>query len=110
MCASAQSRTADQEALAAQGALREYAIKDAMIAASFFMLAAESYGLATSPINGWDEALVTRAIGVEGRDDLAVALLVSLARPGKTRRHSGRQHRDLNVFGERFGSPLQIDA
>lgn len=99
-----------QEALAARGALREYAIKDAMIAASFFMLAAESYGLATSPMNGWDEALVKRAIGIEGRDDLAVALLVSLGHPAETRKHPGRQRRDLNVFGERFGSPLQIDA
>lgn len=90
-----------QEALAARGALREYAIKDAMIAASFFMLAAQSRGLATSPMNGWDEALVKEAIGAERRDDLAVALLVSLGYPAEQPLPPGRRPAAMNVFRER---------
>ncbi|MFC4764118.1 nitroreductase family protein [Dyella koreensis] len=90
-----------QEALAARGALREYAIKDAMIAASFFMLAAQSRGLATSPMNGWDEALVKRAIGAEQRDDPAVALLVSLGYAAEQPLAPGRRPATMNVFRER---------
>ncbi|MGO4702383.1 nitroreductase family protein [Dyella sp. 2RAB6] len=89
-----------QEALAARGALREYAIKDAMIAASFFILAAQSRGLATSPMNGWDEALVKRAIGAEQRDDLAVALLVSLGHAAAQPLPPGRRPAALQVFRE----------
>lgn len=90
-----------QEALAARGALREYAIKDAMIAASFFMLAAQSLGLATSPMNGWDESMVKRAIGAEHRDDLAVALLMSLGHPTELPLSPGRRPTAMNVFRER---------
>ena len=90
-----------QEALAERGALREYAIKDAMIAASFFMLAAQGHGLATSPMNGWDEALVKRAIGAEHRDDLAVALLVSLGHAVEQPLPPGRRPAAMNVFHER---------
>ncbi|MFF3724547.1 nitroreductase family protein [Streptomyces erythrochromogenes] len=49
---SAASR-AFQEDLDQRGLLREYAVKDAVIAASFVMLAATEMGLATSPMNGW---------------------------------------------------------
>lgn len=90
-----------QENLAARNALREYAIKDAMIAASFFMLAAESYGLSTSPMNGWEEAAVKEAVGAENRDDLAVALLVSLGHTDHRPRSPGRRPIDTNVFRER---------
>lgn len=89
-----------QEALAARGALREYAIKDAMIAASFFMLAAQSRGLATSPMNGWDEGLVKRAIGAQERDDLAVALLVSLGHATSQPLPPGRRPVAMHVFRE----------
>jgi nitroreductase len=89
-----------QEKLAARGKLREYAIKDAMIAASFFLLAAQSYGLATSPMNGWEEDAVKKAIGAEDREDLAVALLVSVGYAAETRLHPGRRATDRNVFFE----------
>lgn len=92
-----------QEELASRGALREYAVKDAMIAASFFILAAASRGLATSPMNGWDENKVKRAVGVEDRDELAVALLIALGYAAENPRHPGRQPRSWNVFEERFG-------
>ena len=74
-----------------RGLLREYAVKDAMIAASYAMLAAEDMGLATCPMNGWDENEVKKVIGVDDRDDLAIALLLAVGRPAEHRRHPGRK-------------------
>jgi len=93
-----------QDDLEQRGKLREYAIKDAMIAASFFMLAATSVGLATSPMNGWDEAMVKDAVGAGGREDLAVALLVSLGYPAEELRNPGRQPTTMNVSEERLSA------
>lgn len=90
-----------QENLALRNALREYAIKDAMIAASFFMLAAESHGLSTSPMNGWEESAVKQAIGAGHRDDLAVALLVSLGHADVRPRSPGRRPLAATVFRDR---------
>ncbi|MGW7265597.1 nitroreductase family protein [Streptomyces sp. NPDC054842] len=97
--------TAFQEDLDERGLLREYAVKDAVIAASFLMLAATELGLATSPMNGWDEAEVKKVIGIDGRDDLAVALLVSVGHAAETRPHPGRRAPERNVFRERYGVP-----
>ncbi|WP_406298292.1 nitroreductase family protein [Embleya sp. NBC_00888] len=93
-----------QQGLAARGLLREYAVKDAMIAATYVMLAATELGLATSPMNGWDEDLVKRAIGVADRDDLAIALIVAVGRPAEERRHPGRRALEHNVFHGRYGA------
>ncbi|MFD6949664.1 nitroreductase [Nocardiopsis sp. TSRI0078] len=95
-----------QDDLAARGLLREYAVKDAMIAATYVMLAAADAGLGTSPMNGWDEAEVKKVIGAEHRDDLAAALLLSVGRPAERRAHPGRRPRGHTVFGERHGRAL----
>ncbi|MFD7029943.1 nitroreductase family protein [Streptomyces sp. NPDC059917] len=100
---SAASR-AFQEDLDRRGLLREYAVKDAMIAASFLMLAATEAGLATSPMNGWDEGKVKKVIGIDGRDDLAIALLVSVGYPAEERSHPGRRAAERNVFHGSYGS------
>ncbi|MFD9367800.1 nitroreductase family protein [Streptomyces sp. NPDC060020] len=100
---SAASR-AFQEDLDQRGLLREYAVKDAMIAASFVMLAATEMGLATSPMNGWDEEKVKEVIGIGGRDDLAIALLVSVGYPAEDRPHPGRRARERTVFRESYGA------
>ncbi|MEW2316780.1 nitroreductase family protein [Streptomyces bauhiniae] len=91
------------EDLHGRGLGREYAVKDAMIAASFLMIAAEAAGLATSPMNGWDETEVKRAIGVADRDDLHIALLMPLGYPAETRRHPGRRDPSLTRFAETYG-------
>ncbi|GIG62635.1 nitroreductase [Longispora fulva] len=96
--------TAFQAGLQDRGLLREYAVKDAMIAASFVMLAATELGLATSPMNGWDEALVKKAVGIDDREDLAIALLVSVGYPAERPRHPGRRARSRNVYREHFGA------
>jgi len=93
-----------QQDLEERGLLREYAVKDATIAASYLMLAATELGLATSPMNGWDEAKVKKVIGVEDRDDLAIALLVSVGYPAEERRHPGRRPVERNVFHQRYGA------
>ncbi|WP_018349411.1 nitroreductase family protein [Longispora albida] len=91
-----------QLGLEQRGLLREYAVKDAMIAASFVMLAATELGLATSPMNGWDEDAVKKAIGVDGREDLAIALLVSVGYAAAEPRHPGRRDRSRVVHLERY--------
>ncbi|MFJ8436701.1 nitroreductase family protein [Kitasatospora sp. NPDC094019] len=93
-----------QEGLEQRGLLREYAVKDAVIAASFVMLAATEMGLATSPMNGWDEEKVKKVIGIEGREDLAIALLVSVGHPVGTRLHPGRRPRRRVVFDGTYGA------
>lgn len=91
------------EELGRRGLEREYAVKDAMIAASFLMVAAQAAGLATSPMNGWDEGEVKKAIGADGRDDLHIALLMPLGHPAETRLHPGRRDRALTCFSETYG-------
>ncbi|MBO3735957.1 nitroreductase family protein [Actinoplanes flavus] len=86
-----------------RGLERELAVKDAMIAASFLMIAAHAAGLATSPMNGWDEAKVKAAVGIPFRDDLHIALLLPLGRPAESRLHPGRRDRSLTVFREAYG-------
>ncbi|MFE9428013.1 nitroreductase family protein [Kitasatospora sp. NPDC006697] len=97
-----------QQGLAARGLLREYAVKDAVIAATYMMLAATEAGLASSPMNGWDEVEVKKAIGIDGRDDLAIALLLALGHPAEQRPHPGRRSADRNVFGEVYGRGREL--
>ena len=106
---SAASRSFQQD-LEERGLLREYAVKDAMIAATYVMLAATEMGLATSPMNGWDEAKVKKVIGVEHRDDLAIALLVSVGYAAEERRHPGRRPVEHNVFHQRYGAPVTLSG
>ncbi|MEU0933340.1 nitroreductase family protein [Embleya sp. NPDC005971] len=94
-----------QQDLAERGMLREYAVKDAMIAAGHVLLAATELGLATSPMNGWHEQSVKDTIGIGDRDDLAIALIVSVGYAAEERRHPGRRPLDRNVFRGRYGRP-----
>ncbi|MFJ2827662.1 hypothetical protein ACIPC1_08645 [Streptomyces sp. NPDC087263] len=84
------------EDLRARGLDREYAVKDAMIAA-------EAAGLATNPMNGWAEDKVKKAIGVAGRDDLHIALLVPPGYPPEERLHPGRRDRAPSCSSETHG-------
>jgi nitroreductase len=90
------------EDLSRRGLEREYAVKDAMIAASFLMIAAEAAGLATSPMNGWDETEVKKAIGADEREDVHIALLMPLGYPAETRLHPGRRNRSMTCFSETY--------
>lgn len=74
-----------------EGALRETAIKDASLMASYVLLAAQSEGLATSPTIGWDQQKVLAAVGLEGSNEHAVSLVIAAGYPDEAPAHPGRE-------------------
>jgi nitroreductase len=84
---------------------REYVVKDAMIAATHLVLAAESLGLATCFMNGWEEEEVKAVIGASDQPDLAIAVLVPVGYAAEPRLNPGRLPLSANVFVDRLGHP-----
>ncbi|MEH2141081.1 nitroreductase family protein [Nostoc sp.] len=84
---------------------REYAIKDAMIAATHLVLAAESLGLSTCFMNGWIEDQVKEVIGAGDNPDLAIAVLVPVGYAAEPRLNPGRLPFSSNVSVDRIGNP-----
>ncbi|MBI8989792.1 nitroreductase family protein [Corynebacterium meridianum] len=70
--------------------LREAALRDAMLVAGFALVAAAGEGLATSPTTGWNEEKVKEAIGIGGRDDRVIALVIAMGHGAETPGHPGR--------------------
>ncbi|MFI5535503.1 nitroreductase family protein [Nocardia sp. NPDC051900] len=95
---------AEYLALEQRGLLRENAVKNAMIAATYAMLAATGLGLASAPMNGWDAESVKQAIGIGDRADLAIAVLVTIGYSDTAPPHPGRRPRERTVFAERFAA------
>lgn len=83
---------------------REYAIKDAIIAATHLVLAAESLGLSTCFMNGWVEDKVKQVIGA-GDTQLAIAVLVPVGYAAEPRLNPGRLPLSSNVFVDRLNNP-----
>jgi nitroreductase len=83
---------------------REYGIKDAMIAATHLVLAAESLGLSTCFMNGWIEDQVKAVIGAAGQEDLAIAVLVPVGYAAEPRKNPGRLPLARNVSVNRLGT------
>ncbi|AKG24282.1 nitroreductase family protein [Calothrix sp. 336/3] len=86
---------------------REFAVKDAMIAATHLVLAAESLGLSTCFMNGWIEEKVKAVIGAENDPDLAIAVVVPVGYAAEPRLNPGRLPLSSNVFVDRVGNPYQ---
>lgn len=86
---------------------REYAIKDAMIAATHLVLAAESLGLSTCFLNGWIEEQVKEVIGAANEPDLAIAVLVPVGYAAEPRLDPGRLPLNYNVFVDKINQPYQ---
>jgi nitroreductase len=86
---------------------REYAIKDAIIAATHAMLAAESLGLSTCMMNGWSEAKVKAVIGAENDPDIAIALVLPIGYAAEPRKNPGRMPFEFNVSLDRIDRPFQ---
>jgi nitroreductase len=84
---------------------REYGIKDALIAATHLMLAAESLGLSTCPMNGWIEDKVKAVVGLEGKPEIAISLLVPVGYAAEPRKNPGRLPLSYNVFQDQYGTP-----
>lgn len=76
--------------------LREASIKDAMLVAGFLLVAAQSVGLATNPTTGWDEEKVKEAIGLGGREDRAIGLVIAAGFPNESPAHPGRAESRLH--------------
>ncbi|MBE9052410.1 nitroreductase family protein [Nostocales cyanobacterium LEGE 11386] len=85
---------------------REYAIKDAIIASTHLVLAAESLGLSTCFMNGWIEEQVKAVIGAED-SDLAIAVLVPVGYAAEPRLNPGRLPLSYNVSVDKIGNPYQ---
>ncbi len=86
---------------------REYAIKDALIAATHLVLAAESLGLSTCFMNGWVEEKVKDVIGAADNPDLAIAVLVPVGYAAEPRLNPGRLPLSENVWVDKIGNPYQ---
>ena len=71
-------------------ALREAALKDAALLAGFALIAATAEGLASCPTTGWDDEKVKEAIGLGGRADRGIALVMSLGYSDDQPQHPGR--------------------
>ncbi len=91
-----------QHGLDGAGLLREYAIKDAMIAATHTVLAAQSLGLGTTFMNGYVEAGVKEVIGAADRPEIAIAVLLPVGHPLELPANPGRFARGERVFEERL--------
>ncbi|MFN6324068.1 MAG: nitroreductase family protein [Aphanizomenon sp.] len=85
---------------------REYAIKDAMIAATNLVLAAESLGLSTCFMNGWIEEQVKVIIGAENDPDIGIAVLVPVGYAAEPRLNPGRLPLSVNVSVDRLDNPF----
>jgi nitroreductase len=86
---------------------REYAIKDAMIAATHFVLAAESLGLSTCFMNGWSEEKMKNVLGMGDDPDLAIAVIVPIGYAAELRGNPGRLPFEYNVFIDKIDHPYR---
>jgi nitroreductase len=86
---------------------REYAIKDAIIAATHLVLAAESLGLSSCFMNGWVEDQVKAVIGASDDSDIAIAVLVPVGYPAEPRLNPGRLPFSYNISVDKINNPYQ---
>jgi nitroreductase len=90
------------EALGTQA--REYAVKDAIIAATHTALAAEALGLSTCYMNGWVEDQVKAVIGAADEPEIAIALLLPVGYAAEPRQNPGRLPLSVNVSVDTLGN------
>lgn len=83
------------------GLSREFAIRDAMIAASFAILAAEARGWAASPMTGFNDAGVKAALGAAD-SDAVVALLLAVGPAASRPAAPARLPLERRVYRDRY--------
>jgi nitroreductase len=98
-------------AAAAMGRLPEadrplWATRSAMLAAAMLLIAAESLGVASAPMEGFDPAKVKAAFGVP--DDHTVCCLVALGHAAETKPFPGRFGLEDVCYEEHFGQPWTL--
>jgi nitroreductase len=75
-----------------------------MIAMTTLMLVAESYGLDTAPMEGFDPAAVRQVLGLPDNAEVVAMLAIGFARePDKA--YGGRLALSETVFSEKYGEP-----
>lgn len=84
---------------------REYAIKDAMIAATHTALAAQALGLSSCFMNGWVEDKVKAVIGAADQPNIAIAVLLPVGYAAEPRQNPGRLPLPVNVCVDRLDNP-----
>lgn len=87
--------------------VREWAVKDAMVAATHLILAAESLGLSSCAISHPFEELVKEVIGASNMPEIAIAVLVPVGYAAESRIDQGRFPLSANVFVDKFGNPIE---
>ena len=80
-----------------------WATRSTMLAAATMMLAAESLGVASAPMEGFDVEAVRREFGVP--DDHSVCCLVALGYAAAEKPFPGRFDLDEVCYAEHFGRP-----
>ena len=83
-----------------------WATRSTMLAASTLMLAAESLGVASAPMEGFDERKVKDAFGIP--DDHSVCCLIALGFAAEEKPFPGRFGLEEVCFLEHFGQPWTL--
>jgi nitroreductase len=81
---------------------REYAMKDAIIMATTLAIAAESKGLGTCYMNGWDEKKVIEIIGLQQDKNHGIALVLPVGYPAQPAKNPGRLETSRVVFTDKI--------
>jgi len=87
--------------------MREWACKDAMIAATYLVLAAESLGLSSCMISHPFDEAVKEVIGAGNMPEIAIAVIVSVGYAAESRNNPGCFSLSTNVFVDKFGNPFE---
>lgn len=83
---------------------REYAMKDAIIMATTLVIAAESKGLGTCYMNGWDEKKVMEIVGIQNDKNYGIALVLPLGFAAQPAKSPGRLATGSFVFTDKIPS------
>src|SRR5262249_19509565 len=80
-----------------------WATRSTMLAVGTLLIAAEALGVASAPLEGFDEAKVREAFGVP--DDHTVCCLVALGHAARPKPFPGRFGLEHVCYEEHFGRP-----